>query len=107
MCLAVPGKIIELIAAEAPFESAVVDFGGVHRRVSTACVPDAAVDDYVMVHAGIAISRVDEREAARMLETLEQLDLGDDLDESTVSTRLGDSGRPSSFHSLQQGEPRP
>jgi hydrogenase expression/formation protein HypC len=46
--------------------------------VSLACVPEAGVGDYVMVHAGIAISRVNEREAAKVLEALEQLDLADE-----------------------------
>ena len=75
MCLAVPGKIVELLAAEPPFASAVVEFGGIRRAVSMACVPDAAEGEYVMVHAGIAISRVDALEAARVLETLRELDL--------------------------------
>lgn len=105
MCLAVPGKIIELIAAEAPFELAVVDFGGVHRRVSTACVPHAMVGDYVMVHAGVAISRVDEREAAKVLEALEQLDLGDDLEEPIDSTGPGSNRSRPSSDAHSRGEP--
>jgi hydrogenase expression/formation protein HypC len=75
MCLAVPGKIVQLREATPPFASAVVEFGGVRREVSIACVPDAAEGDYVMVHAGIAISRVDADEAARVLQTLKELDL--------------------------------
>jgi len=75
MCLAVPGKIVELLEAAPPFASAVVEFGGVRREVSVACVPEAAEGDYVMVHAGIAISRVDAEEAARVLRTLQELDL--------------------------------
>ena len=75
MCLAVPGKIIELLGAEPPFASAVVEFGGVRRKVSVACVPEATEGDYVMVHAGIAISRVNAEEAARVLQALQELDL--------------------------------
>jgi hydrogenase expression/formation protein HypC len=75
MCLAVPGKIVELLEADPPFASAVVEFGGVRRRVSVACVPEAAEGDYVMVHAGIAISRVNAEEAARVLQALRELDL--------------------------------
>jgi hydrogenase expression/formation protein HypC len=78
MCLAVPGQVVELRNLEPPFSSALVDFGGVRREVSTACVPEATVGDYVMVHAGIAISRVDADEAARVLESLRQLELDDD-----------------------------
>ena len=75
MCLAVPGKIIELRQTEPPFASAIVEFGGVRREVSVACVPEAIQGDFVMVHAGIAISRVNADEAARVLETLRELDL--------------------------------
>lgn len=75
MCLAVPGKIVELRETEPPFASAVVEFGGVRREVSVACVPEAGEGDFVMVHAGIAISRVNADEAARVLETLRELDL--------------------------------
>ena len=83
MCLAVPGKVVEFVDAQPPFVSALVEFGAVRRLVSLACVPEAGVGDYVMVHAGIAISRVNEREAAKVLEALEQLDLADE--ENAVS----------------------
>lgn len=75
MCLAVPGRIVELVESEPPFASAIVEFGGVRREVSVACVPEATAGDYVMVHAGIAISRVNADEAARVLDTLRELDL--------------------------------
>jgi hydrogenase expression/formation protein HypC len=77
MCLAVPGKIVERLEADPPFASAIVQFGGIRRQISIACVPEAAEGDYVMVHAGIAISRVDAEEAARVLKALEQLELND------------------------------
>jgi hydrogenase expression/formation protein HypC len=75
MCLAVPGQIVELLQGHPPFSTAVVEFGRVRRTVSTACVPEAGLGDFVMVHAGIAISRVDANEAARVLATLQELDL--------------------------------
>jgi len=78
MCLAIPGKVVELTGGEPPFEAAVVDFGGIHREVSMACVPEAAIGDYVMVHAGIAISQVDAEEAAKILDILRELDLDDE-----------------------------
>jgi hydrogenase expression/formation protein HypC len=81
MCLAVPGMVIEVIEAEPPFTTAVVEFGGIRRRVSLACVPEARHGDYVLVHAGVAISRLDAFEAARVLEALEQLDLGEEFPE--------------------------
>lgn len=92
MCLAVPGKIVELRQSEPPFASAVVEFGGVRRSVSVACVPDAAEGDYVMVHAGIAISRVNADEAARVLDTLRELDL--DEPEFTDDAPLPTGAKP-------------
>ena len=77
MCLAIPGKVVEWLQPEPPFASAVIEFGGIRREVNMACVPEAAAGDYVMVHAGIAISRVDADEAARVLQTLQELDLGE------------------------------
>jgi hydrogenase expression/formation protein HypC len=78
MCLAIPGKVIELRSTEPPFASALVEFGGIRREVNMACVPQAVEGDYVMVHAGIAISRVDSDEAARVLESLRNLELDDE-----------------------------
>jgi hydrogenase expression/formation protein HypC len=83
MCLAVPGQVVEWIEREPPFAAAAVEFGGVRRRVSMACVPDADCGDYVLVHAGIAITRIDAAEAARVLRTLAELEPTepDDFDE--------------------------
>ena len=81
MCLAVPGQVIEWLERNPPFSTAAVEFGGVRRRVSMECVPDAGIGDYVLVHAGIAISRIDPEEAAQVLETLRQLDLGDETED--------------------------
>jgi hydrogenase expression/formation protein HypC len=75
MCLAIPGQIVELRSGELPFSSALVDFNGIRREVSVACVPEAVEGDYVMVHAGIAIARVDAAEAARVLGELEEIEL--------------------------------
>jgi len=75
MCLAVPGKIVQWLVREPPLASALVEFGGVRRNVCMACMPDATEGDYVLVHAGIAISRIDPEEALRVWETLEQIDL--------------------------------
>jgi hydrogenase expression/formation protein HypC len=75
MCLAVPGKVVEWLEREYPFCAATVEFGGCRRNVHMACVPDADTGDYVLVHAGIAISRIDSQEAERMLQTLDELEL--------------------------------
>jgi hydrogenase expression/formation protein HypC len=63
MCLAVPARVIERVETGL----AIIDAGGVRMRVSLALVPDAAVGDYVILHAGFAISRLDPGEAAQTL----------------------------------------
>ena len=68
MCLAVPGKLVEWIDREPPFARALVEFGGIRRDISMACLPEADIGDYVIVHAGIAISQMDTDEAAQVLE---------------------------------------
>ena len=72
MCLAVPGKILskENIGG---VEVGRVQFGAITRQVALGFVPEAAVGDYVIVHVGFAISRVDAEEAQRTYELLEQL----------------------------------
>ena len=67
MCLGVPGKVVEWMDRDPVFGRALVEFGGIRRECHMACVPDAAVGDYVIVHAGIAITRVNEQEAERTL----------------------------------------
>ena len=70
MCLAVPGRIVSLGAEGDLWRTGRVDFGGVIKEVSLACVEEAGLGTYVIVHAGVAISRLDEGEAERMLESL-------------------------------------
>ena len=70
MCLAVPGKILTVTEGDGLTRSGRVSFGGVVREVNLAFVPEAAVGDYVMVHVGFAISRVDEQEAERIFDYL-------------------------------------
>lgn len=67
MCLAVPACILEIRGDEPLWRVARVDFGGVQREVSLACVPEARLGQHVLVHAGVAISVVDEAEAQRLL----------------------------------------
>ncbi len=73
MCLAVPGKVVS-VAGEDPLERVgKVDFGGVLKEANLAFVPEAGIGDYVIVHAGFAISRLDEEEALKALEYLDQI----------------------------------
>ena len=74
MCLAIPGKILETSERDGA-RSARVDFGGVTRPVRLDFVPEAQVGDYVIVHVGFALSRVDAEEAARTYQLLAEIGL--------------------------------
>lgn len=74
MCLAVPGRVLSISDDEPLFRTARVDFGGVVKVISLACTPDAGVDDYVLVHAGMAIAVVDQIAAAETLNLLRTVD---------------------------------
>jgi hydrogenase expression/formation protein HypC len=82
MCLAIPGKI-ESISGDDPLtRMGRVNFGGVLKAASLACVPEARIGDYVIVHAGFALSKVDEDEAQKVFEYLEQMNELGELKES-------------------------
>jgi hydrogenase expression/formation protein HypC len=72
MCLAIPGRIIEVQELEG-LRSARVQFGGIVRRVCLDFVPEAGQGDYVMVHVGFAISQVDRLEAERTYKLLQEM----------------------------------
>jgi hydrogenase expression/formation protein HypC len=72
MCLAIPGKILES-EEQNGLRIGRVQFGGITRKVSLYFVPEAQVGDYVMVHVGFAISRVDSDEAERTYRLLEEM----------------------------------
>ncbi|MDD5140076.1 MAG: HypC/HybG/HupF family hydrogenase formation chaperone [Verrucomicrobiales bacterium] len=79
MCLAIPGKI-ESITGEDPLSRmGRINFGGILKEASLAYVPEATVGHYVIVHAGFALSRVDEDEAQKVFEYLKQMEGLDDL----------------------------
>ena len=73
MCLAVPGKILDIAGEDPYLRAGRVSFGGIVKQVSLACVPEAKVGDYVLVHVGMALSVVDEQEAAETFAYLEQM----------------------------------
>ena len=79
MCLAVPGRILSVEGDDATLRTAKVDFCGIQRDVSLAFTPEAQEGDYVLVHVGFALNRIDAEEAARTYEDLRQLGvLGED-----------------------------
>ncbi len=81
MCLAVPGQIISVSGEEPLLRMGRVRFGGIVKEASLAYVPEAELGDYVLVHVGFALSVVDEQEAARVFEYLQQMDELDELRE--------------------------
>ena len=72
MCLAIPGKILD-VAEHSGLRSGRVEFGGIVRSVCLDYVPEAGVEDYVIVHVGFAISVVDRQEAERTYQILEEM----------------------------------
>ena len=75
MCLAIPGKIISLSnESDSSERTARVDFSGVSKEISLAYLPEAKLNDYVIVHAGLALSILDEQEAAATLAAFAELD---------------------------------
>ena len=74
MCLAVPGKILEMTGDDPLLRAGRVSFGGIVKEINLAFVPEAKVGDYVIVHVGFALSVLDEVEAQKTLEYLQQMD---------------------------------
>jgi len=90
MCLAIPGKILDSEEI-AGIRIGRIQFGGITRKAYLDYVPDAVPGDYVMVHVGFAISKVDEDEAARTYDLMRQMgllddELGDGADAPTIPT---------------------
>lgn len=73
MCLAIPGLIEEILCDGELARSARVNFGGISKTVNVAFVPDAGPGDYVVVHVGIAITRLDAGQAQQILLDLEAM----------------------------------
>ena len=82
MCLGIPGKIVEIYDANG-LTMGKVDFGGVVRETCLAYVPEAQVGDYTIVHVGFALNLIDEAEAQKTLELLDEIGLlGEELGET-------------------------
>jgi len=74
MCLAVPGQVLSVENTDPLLRTGRVSFGGVVKDVNLAYVPEVEVGDYVVVHVGFALSKVDEAEARQVFEYLKQID---------------------------------
>ena len=83
MCLAVPGRLIEITRDDDPLMcTGRVSFGGIVKSVNLACVPEAEVGDYVNVHVGFALSVVDEEEARRVFDCLDEIEALNELEDT-------------------------
>lgn len=81
MCLAIPGKLINITGQlDDVFRKGTVSFGGIQKEVNLVMVPEAQVGDYVMVHIGVAISKVDEEEAHKVFSYLKEMGEVDELE---------------------------
>ncbi len=83
MCLAIPGKITSISGEDPLTRMGKIDFGGILKEASLAYVPEVKVGDYVIVHVGFAISRVDEEEAKKVFEYLREMEELSELDENS------------------------
>lgn len=83
MCLAIPGKILSITTDPgSSIKTAIVSFGGIVKEASLEIVPEAEVDDYVLVHVGVAISKVDVEEAERVYRFLDDMGELNELNEN-------------------------
>lgn len=87
MCLGVPGEVTRWLDRDPLLAKAEVRFGELYRVCHLACVPDAQVGDYVIVHAGIAISKVNAEEAYRLFELIDKLELQQELASDVVQSQ--------------------
>lgn len=96
MCLGVPGKVMSITESPIGMHMGKVSFGGITREICLAYVPEVVIGSYVIVHAGFAISQIDEQEALEVFEYLRQIGELEDLAipeaeaPETVSTDSGD-----------------
>ncbi len=76
MCLAIPGKVLEISGDDPLMKTGRVQFGGIVKEVNLAYTPDVEIDQYVLVHVGFAISVLDEAEARHTLSLVRDLESG-------------------------------
>lgn len=103
MCLAVPGKVVSISGEDPLLRAGKVDFGGILKEANLAYVPEAGVGDYVIVHAGFAISRLDEEEANKVFEYLREMEELSELDETNPKGASTGPGLKSSAQTQPKG----
>lgn len=103
MCLAIPGKLIEITTDPAGVKMGRANFGGIVKQVCLEYTPEVEAGDYVLVHVGFALSKVDENEAARTYQLLEEMKQLGELDTPEVT----DDGFLEEHGSSPQASPWP
>lgn len=84
MCLGIPGKVLRVDESPLGINMGLVSFGGIAKEICLAYTPEAKAGDYVLVHVGFALSRIDEEHAREVFEALKQMGELTDLDDPTV-----------------------
>jgi hydrogenase expression/formation protein HypC len=108
MCLAIPGKLIEITTDPAGVKMGRANFGGIVKQVCLEYTPEVEAGDYVLVHVGFALSKVDETEAARTYQLLEEMKQLGELDVPDVDpfeTTGADSARHPERSGAESREP--
>ena len=85
MCLAIPGKLVEVVSEAEMAREGIVDFEGIQKKINITFTPEANPGDYVLVHVGFSISKIDEEAAQRTLDTLRDLGELDELNEGDLA----------------------
>jgi hydrogenase expression/formation protein HypC len=73
MCLGIPGQVVELLNSDSLMSEAIVNFGGLKKKVNVSCISELKIGEYVVVHAGVAIQKMNESEAAKLIDLLNEL----------------------------------
>lgn len=86
MCLSIPGKLMSIDASlDDTFRKGKVSFGGIIKEVNLCMTPEANLGDYVLVHVGVSLSVIDEKEALQTFEYLKQMGETEELEEDAKS----------------------
>lgn len=89
MCLGIPGKVLEVFEQDS-LPMGKIEFGGIVKEACLAYTPEAEVGDYVLVHVGFAISRIDEQEANEIFQYLDEIQaagMAEELAEGEIDAR--------------------
>lgn len=92
MCLGVPGKVVTVTEDPLGMRMGRVSFGGITKEVCLAYTPEVQADDWVVVHVGFAISKIDEEEATKVFQLLQEMGELEELDVPQPAARAEEAG---------------